>query len=414
VIKGTKIAQLTEEAYKLFTKGDYHRAIEVFKKLVQLKPDNEKNRMKLAECYLKIGDKKSASQEYFEVARLYKEKGFLVQAISVAKLLSTIIPDDKRISEFIDELHKERGIPTKSKKEEPSKVEEEIIEIEMEEEEEEEEEEVPAIPRMSFFSSLSLEEFKEVINNLSTKSFSAGEVIVEEGSVLNALYILAYGEVEIRSKGKKITALSPGSFIGQKSFFERTPISASAVALTDATLLELTHQSLEEIIKKYPKVKTAVEEIYIEKVFVPILKNHPLFSAIPESDLPSVASWFNIREFAGGETVIREGEEGKALYIVRTGEFMVFKKLTRGKAVKLAVLGPGDIFGEISILTDGKTTASVKAIKNSTVMCLERSKFKELVMLYPVVLDGVSEIMEKRLATNKAVMEKLLQKEGIV
>jgi len=411
-MKGTKIAQLTEEAYKLFTKGDYQRAIEAFKKLVQLKPDNEKNRMKLAECYLKIGDKKSASQEYFEVARLYKEKGFLVQAISVAKLLSTIIPDDKRISEFIDELHKERGIPTKPKKEEPLKVEEEeIIEIEMEEEEEEEK---PSIPRMSFFSSLSLEEFKEVINNLSTKSFSAGEVIVEEGSILNALYILTHGEVEIKSKGKKITTLSPGSFIGQKSFFERTPVSASAVALTDVNLLELTHQSLEEIVKKYPKVKSAVEEIYIEKVFVPILKNHPLFSAIPESDLPSVASWFNIREFVEGEIVIKEGDEGKALYIVRTGEFMVFKKLTKGKAVKLAVLGPGDIFGEISILTDGKTTASVKAIKNSTVMCLERSKFKELVMLYPVVLDGVSEIMEKRLATNKAVMEKLLQKEGIV
>lgn len=412
--KGTKIAQLTDEAYQLFTKGDYKKAIEVFKKLVQLKPENEKNRMKLAECYLKIGDKKSASQEYFEVARLYKEKGFLVQAISVAKLLLTIMPDDKRIGEFIDELHKERGIAAKPKEEEPSRGEEEIIEIEMEEEEvEEQEEEVPAIPRMSFFSSLSLEEFKEVINNLSTKSFSAGEVIVEEGKVLNALYILAHGEVEIRAKGEK-KVLLPGSFIGQKSFFERTPISASVIALTDVTLLELTHQSLEEIIKKYPKVKTAVEEIYIEKVFVPILKNHPLFSAIPAEDLPTVASWFNIREFREGEIVIKEGEEGKALYIVRTGEFMVYKKIARGKAVKLAVLEPGDIFGEISILTDGKTTATVKAIKNSTAMCLERSKFKELVMLYPVVLDGISEIMEKRVAINKAVMEKLLQREGII
>ncbi len=119
-------------------------------------------------------------------------------------------------------------------------------------------------------------------------------------------------------------------------------------------------------------------------------------------------------EFQENEIVIKEGEEGKALYIVKTGELMVFKKLAKGKAVKLTVLGPGDIFGEISILTGGKTTASVKAIKNTTAMSLERSKFKELVMLYPVVLDGISEIMDKRLATNKAIMEKLLQKEGIV
>lgn len=408
--KGTKIAQLTEEAYKFFTKGDYHKAVETFKKLVQLKPGNEKNRMKLAECYLKLGDKKSASQEYFEVANLYKEKGFLVQAISVAKLLSNIMPNDERVNKFIDELHKERGIIPKEKKEERIQVEEEeIIEIDMEEEEEE-----PSLPKISFFSSLSLDEFKEVINNLSAKSFSSGDVIAEEGNILNALYILAEGEVEIRSKGKRITTLPQGSFIGQKCFFERSPITASAIALTDVTVLELTHASLEEIVKKYPKVKSAVEEIYIEKVFVPILKNHPLFSAIPENDLTSIASWFNMREFREDEIVIREEEEGRALYIVRTGEFMVFKKLTKGKAVKLAVLGPGDIFGEISILTDGKTTASVKSVKNSTAMVLERSKFKELLMLYPVVLDGVSVIMEKRLATNKAVMEKLLQKEGIV
>jgi len=411
-MKGRKIVQFTEEAYKLFTKGEYKKAIEVFKKLVQLKPDNEKNRMKLAECYLKTGDKKSAYQEYFEVARLYKEKGFLLQAISVCKLLLTIMPDDKRINEFIDELYRERGIATRPKEEETQKGEEEIIEVEMEEEEKEEEK--LTIPRLSFFSSLSLEEFKEVIKHLSTKSFSVGEVIVEEGNILNVLYILVQGEVEIRSKGKKIANLPPGSFIGQKSFFERTPATGSAVANTDVTLLELTHRSLEEIIMKYPKVKAAVEEIYVEKVFVPILKNHPLFSAIPAEDLPAVASWFEIREFREGEVVIKEGEEGKALYIVRTGEFMVYKKLRKGKAVKLAVLGPGEIFGEISILTDGKTTASVKAIKNSTVMYLPRSKFKELVMVYPVVLDGVSEIMEKRLAINKAVMEKLLQKEGIV
>ncbi len=275
--KGTKIAQLTEEAYKFFTKGDFRKAIEVFKKLVQLKPDNEKNRMKLAECYLKLGEKKSAFQEYFEVAKLYKEKGFLVQAISVSKILQNIMPQDEMVNKFIDELYRERGITAKTKKEEapPIEKEEEIIEIEMEEEEEEKEER-PAFPKISFFSSLALDEFKEVINNLSTKSFSQGEVIVEEGNILNALYIISQGDVEIISKGKRITTLPPGSFIGQKSFFERSPISASALALTDVILLELTHQSLNDIIKKYPKVKSAVEEIYIEKVFIPILKSSPV------------------------------------------------------------------------------------------------------------------------------------------
>lgn len=412
--KGARIAQLSEEAYRFYTRGEYAKAAEIFKKLVELKPDNEKNRMKLAECYLKMGKEKAASEEYFEAARIYKEKGFLIQAISVAKLLSNLLPGDERVKNLTEELHRERGLPPKSvllveKKE--VREEEEIIEIETEEEEEEEEQ-LP--PRISFFSSLSLEEFREVVNSLNTKTFSAGDMIVEEGRVCDALYILVNGEVEIRAKGERITTLSEGAFIGQKSFFERSPLSGSAVALTDVTVLELTHSRLNEIEKKYPKVKEAVEELYREKVFIPILQTHPIFKLIPQDEIPTVASWFNLCEFKEGEIVIREGEEGKALYIVRTGEFMVFKKLSKGKAVKLATLGPGDIFGEISILTDGKTTASVKAVKNSTAMVLMRQKFKELVMLYPVVLDGVSTIMEKRLATNRAIMEKLLRKEGVV
>jgi hypothetical protein len=70
--------------------------------------------------------------------------------------------------------------------------------------------------------------------------------------------------------------------------------------------------------------------------------------------------WFAEREFAPGEVITREGEPGHEAYIISEGSCQVFKNV--GESARLLrVLGPGELFGEMAILTEGKRSATVVA-----------------------------------------------------
>jgi eukaryotic-like serine/threonine-protein kinase len=76
---------------------------------------------------------------------------------------------------------------------------------------------------------------------------------------------------------------------------------------------------------------------------------------------------FPRRQVAAGEVIVAEGDPGDAAYIVVDGACEV-RKETPGGALPLQQLGPGDVFGEMAILTDGPRTASVVALAPTTLL----------------------------------------------
>lgn len=76
---------------------------------------------------------------------------------------------------------------------------------------------------------------------------------------------------------------------------------------------------------------------------------------------------FPRKAFAAGETVVREGEPGDAAYIILEGRCEILKDLPGGAEV-LNILGPGDVFGEMAILTAGPRNATVVATEPTTVL----------------------------------------------
>jgi NADH dehydrogenase len=66
--------------------------------------------------------------------------------------------------------------------------------------------------------------------------------------------------------------------------------------------------------------------------------------------------------FEDGQVVVRQGDVGRAMFIVRSGTVTVVRELADGKSEHLADLGPGDHFGEIAVLRDVRRTATVRAV----------------------------------------------------
>ena len=75
-----------------------------------------------------------------------------------------------------------------------------------------------------------------------------------------------------------------------------------------------------------------------------------------------------------GDAIIRQGDAGKCMYVIQEGEVEVIRSYDGGD-VRLAVLGQGDIFGEISLLGNERRSASVLAIGEVRVITIDKKIF---------------------------------------
>lgn len=110
-----------------------------------------------------------------------------------------------------------------------------------------------------------------------------------------------------------------------------------------------------------------------------LLGKHPMFDELSPTDLEALAARLAERNFAPGETVFSAGERGAAIYIVLTGQVEIFLPPQKpgGEAVLLKDLGPGQVFGELSLFDDKPRSASVKALTASTLLVLTREDLIE-------------------------------------
>ncbi|MFO8058104.1 MAG: cyclic nucleotide-binding domain-containing protein [bacterium] len=103
-----------------------------------------------------------------------------------------------------------------------------------------------------------------------------------------------------------------------------------------------------------------------------------LFQLLNFDETLSLAGLFRKEKRAKGETIIEEGELGRALYIIEQGKVKVIKG-EAGFTEELATLDRGELFGEMSLIEDELTSASVVALTGVTLLVIDRQDFEKLV-----------------------------------
>lgn len=107
---------------------------------------------------------------------------------------------------------------------------------------------------------------------------------------------------------------------------------------------------------------------------VKALQRVPLFADLSKQEVQQIARLFKERRFAEGETVIQEGSGGAAFFVIETGEATVAIHGTKRKTV-----GPGDFFGEIAMIDEGKRMATITAATELVCYGLTYWDFRPLV-----------------------------------
>ena len=135
-----------------------------------------------------------------------------------------------------------------------------------------------------------------------------------------------------------------------------------------------------------------------------LVSNVPLFAKLSSGEVAELSGLLKEQRVGAQQAVFWIGDEGADFYIVQVGRVAVCYPDELGHEVKLAVLGPGDFFGEISLLDGGPRTATVRAEGEARLMSLSRHDFLEFIRRNPSTAIHILTVLGQR---QREMLEKM-------
>jgi len=132
---------------------------------------------------------------------------------------------------------------------------------------------------------------------------------------------------------------------------------------------------------------------------VELLRSVPLFAGLEQGELENFSHVAVARSFPAGTRVFHEGDRSDACYIVREGSFRVTREHSDGRAITLATLGSGDIFGELAMLDGEVRSASVEALTDGELLALPAGEVRALLARHPEITVKLVAALVRRLRT---------------
>lgn len=364
-----------EEALSFLSRGEWKKALSPLKKHCDQNPEDFRSRLKLSELLERLGKKEEAIEHYRAVAESYARDGFLLQAISVNKMILRIDPTAKEVNERLAQLYAERRRESKQ---------------------------VRPLPPIPLFSDLREQELRSLLDQVQYKTFPKETYLCREGEPGDSLIIICHGEAGIYKQSpqgdeKWIRSLREGDFFGEFGFFLDRKRQASVKTLTECETIEITREELETILRRYPRVKEVLEDLFKKRVLDNLLAVSPLFSSLSAKDREEVLNRFQTLSIPEETFLFKGGDPSHCLYLIKKGEVEIFMRDRRGKRVMLGKLGCGQLFGEIGVLLNTPRMAFAKTTQPTELLELSKSDFDVLIQKYPHLQAIAKEISSKRL-----------------
>jgi cAMP-dependent protein kinase regulator len=378
-----------EEARQALSRGDWKKALEGLRNHCAQKPEDIRSRLKVAELLERLGQKEEAAHMYRKVAEGYAADGFILQAISVNKMILRIDPSSKDVSERLAQLYSERIREAK-----PAR----------------------SFPHIPLFSDLEKEELESLLSHIQTKSYREDSLICREGEKGDSLFVISRGDVAVIKQtpgGKEIRVqnLKDGDIFGEFGYFVDQKRHATVKAVTDCELLEISGSGLLEMIKTHPRLKEVLQSLFRERVLDNFFAVSPLFSSLTTEERREVMKRFHLRTVPGETLLFKGGDPSTSFYMVRNGGVEIFTQNRQGKKKMLAYLESGNIFGEIGVLFDKPRMANAKTTRPTKLLEITQEDFKTCLLQFRHLQTKLKEISLMRLSrTTELLSQGAVQK----
>jgi CRP-like cAMP-binding protein len=419
------VRDLRVDALRRSAAGDAAAALYIYDHLLAANPLDYGARLRIADLLVALGDHDGAAAVYAAVAEHDMRSGHPLPAIVAVRALEALGAPHARLVDRLAALYGQGGatLGRVSSRQAPIDFGAEVEPVDLPGADAAGETMTRARDRaldlggltnypeqllpVPFLSELPPALFSAVVEVLIVRRLGAGDLVVREGEVGNAFFLMAAGEAVVFATdavGNRVerARIHENALFGEMALLSAQPRSASVAVVDEADVLELTREALEGLTAAHPPLAEALDRFARERLLKNLLATSPLFRPFSRQQQLDLIRRFEGHDVAPGTAIIREGEPGLGIYAVLAGEVEVVKRSSEqeqqgpGGDVLLARLGPGDLFGEMSLLSDQPTNASVRAVGQSTILFLDRTYFQRLVDALPELRRYFEALAERR------------------
>jgi CRP-like cAMP-binding protein len=263
-----------------------------------------------------------------------------------------------------------------------------------------------AIPLLS---SMSEAAFRRVVGTLTLRRMPGGAPVIREGEAGNSFFFVAGGTLHVYATdglGRKtpLANLGENAVFGEMALLSAQPRTATVECISEVDLFEASRQSLAALADELGAVAEALHGFTRERLLGNLMATSQLFKPFNRMQQRDLLRRFTSHDVAPGTVVINEGEEGRGLFVVLSGELDVSRRAADGTTVPLGGLKTGDVFGEMSIVRNARTAATVVATRPATVLFLAREYVTRIVAGVPEIKSFLEALAEGREIDNQLLL----------
>ncbi|OMJ92489.1 hypothetical protein SteCoe_4724 [Stentor coeruleus] len=212
-----------------------------------------------------------------------------------------------------------------------------------------------ALQKHFIFSNLTDLQIDALTIEMKQVVYPSQKIIFEQNSIGDNFFIIAKGKVEVVINLKVAAVLNTGDSFGEVALLHETPRTATIIALQETKLWALDRMAFRKILQNMSHQKFSENLVFIENI--------QMFKSLTKKQKESLANAMTVETYKPGYRILREGDTGDFMYIIKEGTVIVTKNGT-----EIRKLIKNDYFGEQALLQNNFRTASVTAVDK--VICL--------------------------------------------
>ena len=254
-------------------------------------------------------------------------------------------------------------------------------------------------------------QMREFLLDTDVRAYRAGQVVFERNAIGSSLFGIASGsvKVEVDPRNPAITVpIETGSIFGEVGLISGRRRGATVRAAEPLIVVEIGRTAALKLMAQVKDARDTVNRISIERQMLQIFG-----SGLSPADLTEVLASAEVIEVKPDEAIIREGEDGYDVFVVRSGS-MIVEKAIGGKSVFLSYLPAGSYVGEMAMIDGGRRTATVKAAIKSEVVRLNGDVFRQLLARKPQLAAKMQADMSARRKVNSFIEQQKHSFGGVV
>jgi CRP/FNR family transcriptional regulator, cyclic AMP receptor protein len=143
-----------------------------------------------------------------------------------------------------------------------------------------------------------------------------------------------------------------------------------------------------------------------------VLVDAEIFRGVEAGRLAALTDHLRLVEFACGEVIYTQNEESSSFYCIISGKVKIGRCSPDGREKLLAIMGPSDMFGELSIIDPSPRTSTATAITHVCAMSADPHTLRAWIREDPEFVDGLLRVLAKRLRHTNSCLTDLISTDG--